>query len=93
MLQPFPHKNNDFKCYLWALLHSSQLIDFGFYPRIWKSSKARRFIIDFGLIQGFIYIHSLELDFFIPDEVWVAYLSAYGIPQEKQRDYYLGCPF
>lgn len=84
---------NELKCYLWALLHSSQLSDFQFYPRFWKASKARRFMFDFGLISATIYVHPIDIDFFIPDEVWIAYLSAYSIPEDKQPDYYLGCPF
>lgn len=86
-------RNNELKCYLWALCHQAQLTEVDFYPRFYQASKARRFTFDFGLIQGMIYVHNLELFFYIPDSVWISYLEAYGVPKEYQSDYYERCPF
>jgi hypothetical protein len=94
MLQPLhPASNNAWKCYLWALLNPTQLPDFEFYPRLWKSGYAKRLVFDFANIKAFIYVHPFYLELFIPDSVWIAYLTAYDVPADKQRDYYVGCPF
>ncbi|MUH00500.1 hypothetical protein F7734_52825 [Scytonema sp. UIC 10036] len=95
MLRPLHPASNasEFKCYLWALLNQAQLPDLNFYPCISKCSYVQQFSFDFALIKVVIYVHKLEPFFVIPDAVWIAYLTAYGIPEKEQRDYYIGIPF
>ncbi|GAA6622754.1 hypothetical protein [Scytonema sp. NUACC26] len=95
MLKPIKNQDekNKLRCYLWALLHCAQLEDFYFRPNVYKGSRPKRVLVNFWLIEMYIYFYDFKVDFFLPDSVWDAYFQAYDIPEEKRYGYYSDCPF